>query len=441
MATAKRAITLSIFIFMTMVLIRSWLNNQNDESSVHGRYYNKIYDYETTSVHTKIWQNRTHTDKLHSKYPSQNNSSYYPEHPIPKPSRSRVMVILLGNMRTGSSYVGEIFNQNSDFFYVFEPLHSVDERYNVNPSHQTSSGIIAKYASALRNIPKCKFSSSFVADISNWGLAKKMSMDINQLCQKRLTGSCQKFTVTEAHSFVVHLSQECMSRKHFATKTIRADFSLMKLLIKENHMDFKIIQLIRDPRGVANARKNYYVTSLQNIIQNGGQLGSVILNLTSITLNDIENSSLSVRTIKSYCKWMWDSMGWIYERPDWLRNRYKLIRYEDFVMDPIKTSQQIYDFIGVPYPESVKSWLDVANKTVNTKYGIKYDLFQTRKKKSIKELFRWRKSLTFEEVNQVQETCAGVLQALGYIKFNSDNELKDDTIRTLSNLDFGDNSG
>ncbi|XP_071949464.1 carbohydrate sulfotransferase 5-like [Antedon mediterranea] len=430
MNVAKRAVTLFIFVSMTMLVLLNWISNQDNEfdSSENGRFGKKIiYDYETSKTHQLKGQD---TRKGITASASKLKPSY-PEHGNVNPSNSHVKVILLGNMRTGSSYVGEIFNQNPDFFYVFEPLHAVDKRYEISPSEQTSSGIVAKYASALRNIPKCKFSSNFVSDLSDWGLSKKMSNDISDLCKKR-TRSCKKFSVSEARAFVVQLSRECQSRKHFATKTIRADFSLMKILL-EGGMDFKIIQLIRDPRAVANARKNYYKTSVENLIkQSGSRMDAAILNSPNLTLYDVEHSSLSVRTIQSYCKWIWNSMGWIDEKPEWLRNRYKLIRYEDFVMDPIKISKQIYDFIGVPYHERVQSWLVDANKIENTNR----DLFQTRKKKSVEELFLWRKMLTYAEIKEVQDTCAGVLQSLGYTKLNNERELKDDNIQMLSSIEF-----
>ena len=38
-------------------------------------------------------------------------------------------VIILGYMRSGSSLTGDILQQNSDAFYVFEPLHDLQKQY------------------------------------------------------------------------------------------------------------------------------------------------------------------------------------------------------------------------------------------------------------------------------------------------------------------------
>ena len=41
-------------------------------------------------------------------------------------------VILLGYMRSGSSLTGDILQQNSDVFYVYEPLHDLQKDHFIS---------------------------------------------------------------------------------------------------------------------------------------------------------------------------------------------------------------------------------------------------------------------------------------------------------------------
>ena len=80
-----------------------------------------------------VWTSINLLEKLFLKQVSRSTQAV-----INKPSdiRTRTLedqpryVILFGYPRTGSSFTGELFNQNPDAFYLYEPLHDI-HRYDL----------------------------------------------------------------------------------------------------------------------------------------------------------------------------------------------------------------------------------------------------------------------------------------------------------------------
>ena len=46
-----------------------------------------------------------------------------------KSAKTKVKVIILTYMRSGSSFTGDVFNHHPDVFYVYEPLWSIQKNY------------------------------------------------------------------------------------------------------------------------------------------------------------------------------------------------------------------------------------------------------------------------------------------------------------------------
>ena len=83
-----------------------------------------------------------------------------------------------------------------------------------------------------------------------------------------------------------------------------------------------------------------------------------------------------VHTIPRLCQWTRDSILQVKKKPTWLRNRYKLVRYEDFALDPLRVAKELYEFVGINFPRSVVNWI-VMNTRTNDERSVK--LFSTHK--------------------------------------------------------------
>lgn len=85
----------------------------------------------------------------------------------------------------------------------------------------------------------------------------------------------------------------------------------------------------------------------------------------------------------------------IWEDAKLLGSRYLLVRYEDFVANPTKILQKLFDFIDLDY-ERVEKELKLHAK-------------------EIKDMnWKWRKNLSKEEIDKINECIGEKLAELGY---------------------------
>ena len=143
------------------------------------------------------------------------------------------------------------------------------------------------------------------------------------------------------------MSDLCRKYKgRVASKLIRADLELLRPLIVDDNINLKIIHLVRDPRGSALSRIKYRLSEKISPIvcsqfPKHGRLKP--LNLFSVTP---ETRS----TVRGMCKWIRKNAVVSPDLlPAWLQRRYYLVRYEDFADTPLKVTQDLYRFVGIPF--------------------------------------------------------------------------------------------
>ncbi|ELU07188.1 hypothetical protein CAPTEDRAFT_87593, partial [Capitella teleta] len=89
--------------------------------------------------------------------------------------------------------------------------------------------------------------------------------------------------------------------------------------------------------------------------------------------------------------------------------RVKIARYEDLAMNPMKTAQQIYDFVGLEMPLRVIRWIkrntdgDIVTKGT---YGT------SRNAEEVVD--HWKTSLSVGYKHNVTKVCRDTLDLLGY---------------------------
>ncbi|KFV15527.1 Carbohydrate sulfotransferase 2, partial [Pterocles gutturalis] len=97
--------------------------------------------------------------------------------------------------------------------------------------------------------------------------------------------------------------------------------------------------------------------------------------------------------------------------PDWLQGNYMAVRYEDLVVEPIKTLRQVYGFVNLSVsPEMEKFAL---NMTSGPGYSSKPFVVSART------------ALSYQQIKQVEEYCHQPMALLGYERVVSPEEVKD----------------
>ncbi|XP_054770058.2 carbohydrate sulfotransferase 1-like [Lytechinus pictus] len=357
-----------------------------------------------------------------------------------------VFIVLMGRMRTGSTLIGEIFNQNPSIGFLYEPLHAVcdwSKRGVIHKSHFTTAA-----STLLRKLSSCEFPPSFISSISKWTVGGGFrSTLIQPVCA--MTNSCR-------HASSNMLRHQCLKfKKYRGIKTIRADLNMLHRLIEEDKVDVKILHLVRDPRGVANSRRQVYSVdsnSMQRRLAARGYRHRVLRDhpavnpltaqarkpfpfyndqlpapktrgtrLDILGLMDTSDVFPLLNTIPAYCKWLDSTITLAQKKPDWLKGRYKLIRYEDYAASPLSVTEDVYRYFNMYLDDKVRRW--VANNTEGNVVG--GDILYGSHRNSSEAAFKWRTAMTSEETSQVETLCGDVMERLGYRKTSSRVRLDD----------------
>ncbi len=302
-------------------------------------------------------------------------------------------VIILTQMRSGSSFTGEIFNKNDEFFYLFEPLHNLEPKFDANRTNENMETFIKR---PLRDFLQCNFKnlpvpwwSEGVMAFHQCNYAKPIQA--SPLCLFQIEKN--RWLGRNISNSTDTLESLCRSKKHVALKTIRIrDINYLKDLITDASMDTKIIHLVRDPRGTYRSKMEVCKPFMRACL-----------------------------SINETCDRMRHNIQFWLDPPQWIQNKYLLTRFEDLAMEPIFYAETIYKFLNIPMPRSVYDW--IINHTKHTS-NEKTRSF-THPRVASRVVAKWRTSLELSQVLEIQAHCKLVMDKLGYKSVENVTMLRD----------------
>lgn len=111
---------------------------------------------------------------------------------------------------------------------------------------------------------------------------------------------------------------------------------------------------------------------------------------------------------------------------------FRVIRYEDLALNPLKSSQALFDFFGLPFHKNVENFIATHTQTPKPKNTY----WSSTIRNSTETVFKWTERLSFETVEKIQNDCHGAMKLWGYKLAKSEDELKNDFVPiTEYNLD------
>ncbi|KAM9470946.1 carbohydrate sulfotransferase 6 isoform 1-T2 [Clarias gariepinus] len=328
----------------------------------------------------------------------------------------KVHVLLVSSWRSGSSFMGQVFNHHPSVFYLMEPawhvwgclqrpgarslrmavrdlIHrvflcdlSVLDAY-LPIQHNVSDLFMWSHSQALCSPPACPppFHSHTTPQITD------CAKQCNVAGLERAEAACHTYT-------------------HVVLKEVRF-FELESLfpLLRDPSINLRILHLVRDPRAVFRSRE---------------QAAAALQRDATIVLDGkAASSDTQTRVMQEICRShirIYDTA--VKKAPDFLQGRYKLVRYEDVVRDPLTEIQRMYDFVGLEMTEALQEWIH--NITHGKGKGTPSEAFKITKRNASEVSQAWRTSLTFSKVQQVQEVCRSAMSLLGYRLLNTEAEQK-----------------
>ncbi|XP_059180500.1 carbohydrate sulfotransferase 3-like [Centropristis striata] len=347
-------------------------------------------------------------------------------------TRGRKHILLLATTRTGSSFVGEFFNQQgANMFYLFEPLWHVEKMLTLDTGGTNATAAVKAYRDILQQLFKCDFSllETFIdpLPVQHVTTALFRRESSNSLCEESvcspvLKGVFERYRCRSRRCGPLNLtmaSESCLQKEHRVIKSVRVrQLENLRPLAEDPRLDMKFIQLVRDPRAVLASRMVAFAAKYKNWKQ--WAMGG------NGPIDDDE-----VKKLKGNCDNIRMSAEIGLRQPPWLRGRYMLVRYEDIARFPMRKALEMYKFTGIPFTQQVKSWI-LRNTQVSKETSGVY----STQKNSSEQVEKWRFSLPFKIAQVVQRVCGPTLKLFGYKFVSSEKMLTDKTISLIEDKAF-----
>ncbi|KAF1574956.1 UNVERIFIED_CONTAM: Carbohydrate sulfotransferase 7, partial [Eudyptes pachyrhynchus] len=288
-------------------------------------------------------------------------------------------IYLHATWRTGSSFLGELFNQHPDVFYLYEPMWHLWQALYPGDALSLQGAL----RDMLRALFRCDFSvlrlyasppgprdplapappaaaNLTTAGIFGWRTNKVICSP--PLCPaaprpRREIGlidgaACEETCPPRA---LRELEAECRKYPVVVIKDVRLlELGALLPLLREPGLNLRVVQLFRDPRAVHNSRLKARQALLRESIQ---------------------------------------------------------LRYEDLVREPRAQLRRLLRFAGLPVPPALEAF--VLNMTRGAAYSSDRP-FLISARDAREAIHAWRERLSRQQVRQVEAACGEAMSLLAY---------------------------
>lgn len=339
---------------------------------------------------------------------------WYHRPPSESLSERKVHVLLLSSWRSGSSFLGQAFSQHPDVFYLMEPGWHVWTAIKQAGARSLRMAV----RDIIRSVFQCDLSvmDSYIPqqkNVSNlfmWSHSRALCSP--PACPLTPRGDiskepeCKKQCVTQGLELA---EAACRTYSHVVLKEVRF-FELDSLypLLRDPELDLRIIHLVRDPRAVFRSRE-------QSVKALGRDAG-IVLEQANIPEND-KGYAVLQEVCRSHVGIFETAMR---KPPDFLRGRYKMVRFEDLVHNTLEEIESMYQFVGLDMNEKLQEW--IYRITHGKGKGTKKDAFKITSRNAEDVSLAWRSTLPYEKVKRIQDVCKGAMSMLGYKTVDSEKE-------------------
>ncbi|XP_043993379.1 carbohydrate sulfotransferase 3a [Gambusia affinis] len=347
-------------------------------------------------------------------------------------SSGRKHVLLMASTRTGSSFVGEFFNQQGEtMFYLFEPLWHVERLLATEAEVNNSTALPGIYGDILQALFLCNFSplEKFISPSPQNHITPNLFRRESSLalCEEPVCTPALKDVFERYHCKIRQCgplnltlaSESCLSKQHHAIKAVRVrQLDTLQPLVEDPHLNVAVIQLVRDPRAILVSRMVAFPSKYQTW-KAWAQDGQV------------PEDDDEVKRLKGNCDQVRISAELGLSKPQWLKGRYMLVRYEDIARYPMQKAEEMYKFTGIPFSSRAREWILRNTQTTEGASGI----YSTQKNSS-EQADKWRTSIPFTLVQVVQKVCGPTMKLFGYRFVDDEKTLSNKSVSLLEDKQF-----
>ncbi|OCT95340.1 hypothetical protein XELAEV_18013028mg [Xenopus laevis] len=344
----------------------------------------------------------------------------------------RTHVYIHATWRSGSSFLGEIFNQHPHVFYLYEPAWHMWQSLYPGDAESLQGAL----RDLLGSLFRCDFSALSLyagGNISTAGLFGWKSNKVicsAPLC--RSTGGASSAGAAREKVGLVEpsecekrcpgrplreLERECRRYPVVVIKDVRLmELSALLPLLRDPGLNVRVVQLFRDPRAIHNSRLRSKRSLLRESLQvlrsqlRGADPASRARQQQQLHRGGTDyllNGALEV-----ICQaWLRDLLLIREPGPAWLRPRYMRLRYEDLIQEPQEQLSRLLRFAGLSAIPELHDF--VLNMTRGPSYSSDQP-FVVSARDARELVAAWRERLSTEQIRRVQEACGEAMTVLSY---------------------------
>jgi len=298
-----------------------------------------------------------------------------PTQPTKKVSRKAALIVT--EIRSGSSFFGELFNYHPNVFYLYEPLVLSQRQY------QTLSNNLCN--SVLKNLPELDERRNYDQDllIDYFGECnlpnpqfyvseepKRLNDEpIKVKARSQILNMCKQHRVcfSDRHTFfnpktspykrLEDWHEQCESKTVISSKVVRVcALEELEAVYKELELlgvQMEIFYLVRDPRGVYNSKRDL------SKLTDRSKPGRVGMDSCTRLDNNIEY----VKNIKGKV----------------LDGHLHVIQYEELAWDPLTYTERIYKILGLELTDHIREKIhNMTESGGEVNYGVQTGLDKKR---------------------------------------------------------------
>ncbi|XP_071507044.1 carbohydrate sulfotransferase 1-like [Diadema antillarum] len=293
-------------------------------------------------------------------------------------------VIIVSTKRSGSSFVGELFNSNPQIFYLFEPLCCIT--FDVLYHRLSWKNVVKESLNIWNHILRCNYSTSYPKP-TKWVQTERFNMCGKSNALSRSSSLCERHSVPpEKVGYVI--SQLCLDHSFAVFKTIRVmDIKELQSFFEDPTLNMKILHLIRDPRAVMNSRWKLEEENVDLILRKGKDADEIL----------------------DLCQHMARNLKYRDNPPSWLKGKYIMVRFEDIARNPVEETKRIYSALGLSIHQDVMDWIEQnTNQTPEEANPF------SRQRNTSAVVTAWKDSIPTAMRKDVEKKCRHVIRKLAY---------------------------
>uniref|UniRef100_A0A336LTG3 CSON004183 protein n=1 Tax=Culicoides sonorensis TaxID=179676 RepID=A0A336LTG3_CULSO len=291
-------------------------------------------------------------------------------HIFPIPLNERKRTVIFSSWRSGSTFIGDIFNILPGNYYHYEPFN-----YRSVRQIETDQTNIDH----VKNLLQCNYDTITTKKHMNVSGHWHYNFHMASYCNKEQDVLCRSVPFREAF---------CNIFPRQNMKLVRARISLAEHLLNDTNLNVNVILQVRDPRAVTLSRRT---------------LGGC-------------NLHPDCYSMQVYCKHLVEDY---HNAKPLLQNfpkRFKVLRFEDLAMSPFEVTEAMFNQFGIPFDDRIIQFLEEHTKS---KKGGMFSTF--RDSKAV--ISQWTQKLNMTEVEKVQSQCLDAMKLWGYNFIQDESQL------------------